>query len=48
MKITTVVSTKITVNQWLKMSYTKHGLLTKPTFTKHRKNNIVCIGFGWG
>jgi hypothetical protein len=53
MKITTVVSTKIIVNQctssrWVQMSYTKHGLLTKPTNTKHRKNNIVYIGFGWG
>ena len=43
MKIT---ATKITANQstssrWLKMSYIKHVLLTKPTFTKHGKNNIV-------
>ena len=53
MKITAVVATKIIANQitssrWLKMSYTKHVLFTKPTFIKHGKNNIVYIGLWLG
>jgi len=34
--------------QMVKNVYTKHVLLTKPTFTKHGKNSVVYIGLWLG